>query len=235
MNLSESLETAMASAKNNKERAVGRAERHSDPVITCIRGEEVIAMVVVALAGDEFLRVASVCATGYRPDIMTVAVDTYQAHERPPRPGELNDLADNHDGIARGLVFEALVVLAANRAGDVLVASAPYQVSGREVTWVDPLNDGKALCCSGCMTDSLRRMMEAPTVDVEMLKLNAFPGGFGLSPEQAAVHTDIATTKLLQGRRWGHVALPCEKGGYRAAAISRAFPGAPVGRIGVSE
>lgn len=163
----------------------------------------------------EPFRIAEIVANGLDCDAVGVAAEAYcigqdpQTQQpyrenpltgRPWGPGEMDDVAQRHDGLAKGWVTECVSVMCINRAGDIGLANFPYKyVGGRYVHWLGEntfgggawtqLDDQGAV---GVIPTLLRKIMNTPST-----------GQLGLSPELTREERDRTVGDFLA--RQGHV------------------------------
>jgi hypothetical protein len=121
------------------------------PVINAYRGRHCICM---AIPGDgDGQRIASTARTmavGFEADAVAISTDSYVSdHQQNPMTGQpwnygaMELLADQHDGIARGWVKEALMIAVYRHDGHAVMCELPYvrQPDG-VITWLnDPASD----------------------------------------------------------------------------------------------
>jgi len=132
------------------------------------RGAEPIAMVYFNGNRDTMFGIARMGTIGFEADVLGVMNESYHSTSDtnpltgdPWAPGEMQVLAEQHDGLANGWVREALTLLACNRAGDVKTMWLPYAIKGRAVEWGEVF--GLDLEVGGYVPDTLRdTMMHAP-------------------------------------------------------------------------
>lgn len=117
------------------------------PMIIAFRQGTMICMAVPGEgAGRVIAATARAMASGFHADSIMITSDTYGAN-RLDNPltgerwatGEMEDVALNHDGIAKGWVHEALILNVLAREGRQLLRLLPYLrgSDGRTVTWLD--------------------------------------------------------------------------------------------------
>lgn len=131
---------------------------------------------------------------------------------------EMQDVADNHGGIEKGWVSEAICLSAVNRAGDVALATLKYHyVGGRYLSWEDPIQnfdtgngDGQAL--GGFVFDEMRRFMNLPAVSVTM------PPDFPLDEDDR----DVATAQWLTRKGFTVLLAASRDQKYRISKLRRA-------------
>jgi hypothetical protein len=93
--------------------------------------------------GTTIMRIGQLAAEGYRADAMIVCMDTYTAGEmmnpytmKPWVRGDMEYLATHHDGIARGWVRDALMVLFVRRDGTPSMYTMAYKRTETGVEWL---------------------------------------------------------------------------------------------------
>lgn len=106
------------------------------PMIEVYRGTNPVALIqLLNHERDEILAVVRAAAAGFDADAVTTCFETYAGRQNDTLnpltgqvwgDGEMQDVAANHDGIAKGWVREALGITAVNRAGDYMFAHLPY-------------------------------------------------------------------------------------------------------------
>jgi hypothetical protein len=212
MRLNEYLQNANENARSMKEHtcADGRADVH--PQICVYRGDELIALVTLFHhQRDEILTAASVCAAGFDADVLSLTFETYAAdgkiddpdggHVNPRTgkqwgPGEMQDAAENHQGIEKGWVTEALLITVANRAGDVVAINQSYRYEGKTLVWQESVLPTMGLAfglppspqLQGLIPDALRQAMNTKSAS------QVVPGGWDTVDR---ADRDILTSQLL--------------------------------------
>lgn len=203
------LEIGVKAARDLKTSSV----KHGDvlpPSLVVFRGDAEVAVVMAQGARNEVLRAARLCIGGFEADVLVFTSDTY--HSTLPvnprtgkdwAPNEMADVADHYEGRENGWVSDAIHVMVVNRAGDAVATSVPYQkVSRRRIEWGEPWvmspDEEKGEHLSGVIPDTLLAYMKEPPLMVSMHSLGVDPQKlFGLSPERARAHADIAVSRLL--------------------------------------
>ncbi len=134
--------------------SVDRGEAFAAQVIVMRDGRLVAQVMPPDGRGPVVEKVARVAAAAFGAHELVLVSDTYQATGpdrlnpltgKTWRPGEMQDIADNHDGIARGLVHEALMVYICGPAQPDRMICLPYTRRDDKVDWGEPedLTDGK--------------------------------------------------------------------------------------------
>lgn len=252
--LNDVLLSTVGAAKEILVDAVKRG-RTLGPSVLVYRGNEQIAIIGLARSNrDDMLSVASVAAYAFEADMLAVVHDTWFAHDpsKNPltgndwQPGDMQDLVDNHDGIAKGWVSDAILVVACNRAGDQMQEMIPYRIRKRSryttVDWIDkpPLPEDvpeDEIISAGVIPDALTEIMGRSSVTQEMAK-NTDLGEIGkqmleaLGAEVFRAHQDCAAVKLFADppSNWGEdfprelsIVLSAEEGTERARVIQESL------------
>ena len=117
------------------------------PMIIAFRGMSTVCMVIPPEGDGEMIAAtATLMASGFGADSIMITSDTWGAHTllspltgRPWRPGEMAEVAARHDGLARGLVHEALILTVISRDRSQTMRQIPYKraADGKSVTWLD--------------------------------------------------------------------------------------------------
>lgn len=194
MHLKEYLRMADVIAVETKEATCGHyGRRDIQPFIVAFRGEEPVAQVLLRRhVRDEILAVAGCMAAGFGADVISVTHEGFAATEviepgqegRGINPmtgrrwdtGEMQDAAENHQGIEKGWISECLNVMVVNRAGDVglgvrkfgyvTTAFGSQRLSWRDEdpgdTWLQTTAEGAR--ARGTMVAYLARIMLDPTI-----------------------------------------------------------------------
>lgn len=100
----------------------------------------------------DMLRIAHIATVGYDADQIGLIMEGYVADTlgpngeivnrltgKPFEPGEMQDVALNHNGLARGLLYEAVMLVIVERSGDFVWRSLPFRADpgSTTVSWVD--------------------------------------------------------------------------------------------------
>lgn len=218
MKLDELLEQTMARAKDMKEHTVAQAATEGwNPDIKMIvegfRGDRPVIMLMPLDTGrDEVLRAGYAAATMFGCDTLSITHESWQTGERLNpltgkdwEVGDMQDLAENHDGIAKGWIAEALMSYAVNRAGDLVSGFQKFVMhgdneNGYTVEWTETQvlpAEQSGVQHRGVIPESLVSFMNAPTVMQFMAKAGVTGDTFGLTPVQAQAHSDCAAIKYL--------------------------------------
>ncbi len=191
--------------------------------IEVIRGDDSIALVTIdGLSREVLLRAARMTGSGFDADTLVLSFETLASVNDPDdvaaamagderaqarlninpitgrvyEHGEMQDVVDNHDALAKGWVTEQVTIVGVNRVGDVQMACLPYHYAGggKHLMWDEPKPAfGESV---GYIPDALAAGMQAPSAS--QLYGVVFP-------EQALDRDkrDIATVKYLQNNRIG--------------------------------
>lgn len=204
--MSESLDLLAHSATATKEYACRRRARTIAPFVVATRGDDPLALVTIKRHDPQvILRAAGVCANGYDADLIGLVFETWHAFVggnpitgQPWKSGEMQLVAEQHDGIGQGIVSEAVCCMAANRAGDVGVRYLPFRMVGdRHVSWSDQTDDKESV---GPFIDFLSNLMLRPSASQYL------PNTFPLDRDER----DLATSEYLYAQ--GHAPILYAKG-----------------------
>jgi hypothetical protein len=138
------LQAHMGAARITLETVVGLGKSFA-PMIMVVRGGETVAHIIPPSGDGQMIhRIAHLAADGYLADEIIIVTDTYSARElfnpytfKPWQRGELEDLAVNHNGVERGWVRDALMLLFVRRVGKPSMYTLPYRPVSGVVTWLD--------------------------------------------------------------------------------------------------
>lgn len=240
MKIADALDLACRSARNVKDehvrRVKGKAGRTDiQTVVACWRGDRQVALVFTHPDRDRMLDIAHMAAVGFSADVLAVTMETFSARilenpvtGEPWGHGEMAQVVEQHDGLAKGWVHEALMTQVLNRAGDVAGRIQPYVLDGgRTVEWVDTPPDAEGAELRGLVPDALAAAMAEPTMlqhagrDMMARHLLA-----ELGAERAAAHADVGVVRVLEERYGGEVMvlLAAEPGSVREQVIRERFP-----------
>lgn len=231
MKLEDILDHAVRSCEFVKREAVRRARgrpRESDlpPCVMAWRGDE---QVVIALAGqvnrDQGLELAHRVAVGFDADAIAFITDAYSAHPDLPaginpltgkewHQGEMQDLVENHDGIARGWIVEYLYVNVVNKAGDIAGGGLQYTLTGRHIEMTPgPQYFGGI---DGLVPDALRRAMKSPSMSEVLLAQGLSYSAFGMNHEEGRARQDaVASEQITEMMPNVTLMMVCEPGSIR--------------------
>lgn len=226
MNIAEALEVVIASAKHQLEKQAleGRVYEVAYATIAGWRGHEPIGLArPQAHERDVILHLVRLFAGGFGCDIVATSFDSFMSATpdlnphtgKKWEPGQMQDLADNHQGREKGWVLDALMVTVVNRAGDLRVATLPYSFVGDQLRWDEPVIDdpevdGK-MKFTGLVPDKMVEAMMMPTLDVATAGLipQFFPGETTFEQQRARLDGTLVKMlpKLMGGHEHGDVQL----------------------------
>lgn len=192
-----------------------RPELH--PTVIGWRGDqEVVVMIPMDVDRDDALHAARLAAVGFGCDTLALSVDTWGTSRRTnPVTGkawgerEMQQVVEQHQGIERGWITEALSTFVVNRAGDVASAWQPYTATRRTnvlgiVSWSIEWGEGRTadpgdttVHQEGRVIDSLVASMNRPTVQHYMGRAGITGEEYGLPPVEAQAHADCGVVKSL--------------------------------------
>ena len=223
-----------------------KGEWNFGSMMTCYRGEEPVAMLVLPPNRDTLLQTAHIAARGFGPDLLALTHDSFVASApladaKDPRTGKLwaSNPGDGPGPLQTyvdefgydGTVVDCLVTLVVNRAGDARVEPRPYAVEGREVKWLDIVPDDAFYRDDGVRA-ALKKMMGLPTLDQVM------PGAMppwaadlaASDPDRTRWSYDMVTVTLIESEIGAgvSVALFARKGSPRDQMLRSRFPRAQV-------
>jgi len=152
------FEAHISAAKTTLEESA-RAGADFAPMIMVIRGGRMVAQVLpeAPQGGVDIAHTARISIAAFGADEIIIVSDTYEAvGETMINPvtgkewqhGDMADLVENHDGLARGLVTECLIVLLTGRGIPDRMATLPYvRGEGGAISWTtesfQDLTDGQ--------------------------------------------------------------------------------------------
>lgn len=204
------LTRALDAAQQIKERKVAEHQDNPDVPSTVItwRGDQLVAIAQSPhVSRDDLLMLANICSMGFSAEVLVLVQETYKSEvELNPltglqwAPGELQDVAEHHDGLGQHWVTEALMVMCYDRQGGYDVVELPYRITGGHVTWDRSLDtdDPKIKTFGGFIHETLLAIMaQDDLLATAQNQFNVSPADFGLSTEQGLAHGDAALTKML--------------------------------------
>lgn len=249
--IQEHVDRAVAAARSVKEDRVMAWHGPDDPIdivttMLVFRRDEYIATVFLREGGrDPLLAAAHGLIFGFAADVFAVVNETYKTRiEFNPltgkhwEPGEMQQAAEQHDGIAKGWVSESLQVLVVNRQGELGSANIGYVLRRVEsplglgwsclIDW--PADEGwndEKVVVGGFIPDMLREFMAEPGFD-EKLRQEPYLAAIAatMTDEQVMAHHDAAVVKsLTQHPSMPEIALAlvCEPGTERAAILEESL------------
>jgi hypothetical protein len=230
--INELLEQAVKTGREVKAESAKRGEKMMAPTLIPYRGAEQVAVVITATEGSRSLvSAARLAITGFGADVLVLTFDTFHS-TLPENPrtgkewerGEMQELAEKHHGLERGWVTDAIHVMAVNRADDMVAWTLPYKkVSRHRLEWLDdttfPHADSAVVKAQGFIPDALREAMSEPPLMLTMEQAGAGGAAFGLEPERAWAHSDLAVAQVLTRKAGCTVALQSMEGTVRAEVL----------------
>jgi hypothetical protein len=214
----------MAYARERKESTV--AESHDTdrpdipPILVGFRGDHPVAMMMpTGGARDTILQAGKLLIVGMGCDTVSVSTEGWRATDPHTNPvtgepwehGQMEDVAYNHDGLAKGWITEMLNIMTVNRAGDLAAGLIEFTVTmstnafgipswtlswGEESRWD---SDGKDGTVGGVIPEELIAMMNLPDLMTEAATFDPIIAklGAGLSYEEMRAHADCVVIKML--------------------------------------
>ncbi len=235
--MQEALDLAVLVAKDAKDKLARKRDNNLSTMLVAYRGEEPVAHIFPEqqVNRDEMLKCALLAVRGFSADMLALIFETWQATDlinpvtgKRWGPREMQDAADNHDGVAKGWITDALMVSVYNRAGDATSTILPYRISNKVVVWSKPMEAATAL--GGYVHNALLQIMRKPDLDTEMTRMGVSFADFNLTAEEGRAHQDIATVKMFTGQNYIHdapranVALVCTEHTLRAKILRDRLP-----------
>jgi hypothetical protein len=216
-------------------------QRHQDcpHMITCYRGEEEVAVIVMHGGGEDVTRAAMLAIRGFDADTTTMVIDSYttvcneqhshEDHDEAMRaggpcphminpvtgkrwvPGELEEAARLHGAVEKGWLEDALLLSAVNRAGDWRAVSLPYALAGTKRDRVSWRTMQDTTQTHGPLRDGLIEAMNLPGGTIAYRQLfGDSPDDLGENWSREARDSYTATgLKMMLGDRI-QVALSCD-------------------------
>lgn len=220
-----------------------KGELNFGSMMTCYRGEDPVAMLVLPPNRDAILHATMLAARGYGPDLLALTHDSF-AISAPwkdavdPRtgkpwgrnpgngPGPMQTYVDEFG--YDGTVVDCLVTHVANRAEDHKVIPRPYAVEGRSVKWLTDLLPSTADYGDDGVQAALLEIMQLSTLDQVVLpQMPDWAQDLAATdPERARWTLDVIVTQFLEtqlGPAVG-VALFARKGSPRDQLLRERFP-----------
>lgn len=187
--IAEYLDSAARMARELKEWACTDGQGDISPYLIAYRaGEPVCQVILHNHMRDEILDVAAVMARGFDADVISMTHEAYAANysvnsaNRAINPmtghewgaGEMQDAAQNHDGIAKGWVREVVNIIVINRAADVGMQAlgfhfTPTAFGTQAIQWYDDsttrpfISTDRNQQTMGLMVDAMTTVMLAPS------------------------------------------------------------------------
>lgn len=182
------------------------------PMVEILRGGKPVSLSFLMPSLDTMYRDIALLIEGFDADAVIFTVESYRrltkADKNPATgedwgPGAYQDLAENHDGLAKGWVEESLMTFGANRAGDVVAAEFPYHFEGDEPTF-------GAMIEMGAEPDH-RLGGRVPEMLVEVMNRSGVSAAFlreaGVAGLPDRDERDIVVARILAGQINGQVGL----------------------------
>lgn len=239
--LAEALDRAVETVRGVKEQRVARGGTDVDSCLAVYRGDDLAALIFPELPQnrDAMLWCARMAAGGFCADVIALTMETWYASAgrttnpltgKQWGPGEMQDAADNHDGVAKGWIADALMVQVYNRAGDTAQITMPYSIKKRRVLWGEPVRD-EGVDHAGYVYEFMIGIMKEETIDHAVHSVGVDPQrDLGLDIEQARAHADCAVAKVMLGLGpflmpfRAHVVMSMKVGTERARIITDSMP-----------
>lgn len=213
-----------------------RAQPSTNAMMVAFRGLDTVAIVELTAAGrGDLVYVAHLMAGGYGADVLAFVTDTYTTtHRVNPLTGrewEANDmdtLAREHDGIAKGWVSDAMMAHVINRAGDQAVTSMPYRIVDGEHVWGEVsrlLPDDEGRTVGGALSEGFADAMGAPQLAVVLERMRGSSTSeavlaAGGDPETTRAVLDCGVTRhLMEADCVQAVAMPVKGDGPRTDVV----------------
>lgn len=212
-------EAQVAEAAGEKPESGGPARTDIRAVIEGFRGTEmVVVMIPARIHRDDALAAARWAALGFECDTIAMTTEAWHPAEEFTRrnpitgeswgAGEMQQVAESHDGLARGWLVENLSTWVVNRAGDVIDVCQDYRISrsgyGKkttryEIEWIgEPMfSDTLKAQVMGLIPESLVRYMNAPSAGHFLAQAGLSFADFNLDHEEGRAHADCAIVKAL--------------------------------------
>lgn len=254
MKIADVLEEQAKWARQRKEDTV--AESHDTdrpdvpPWLTGWRGDHpVISMMPVNGDRDIILHAAHIMTRAFGCDVVATNNETWMATDAANNPltgkrwehGEMEDVALNHDGLAKGWITEAMTLMVVNRAGDIATAILRFVTTqhtnalgitswtiewGEESRWTsDDVADGQV---TGLIPETLVEFMNEPDMMTEFMSIPGLAEEFAaLSLEEQRAHADCAVIKLLPRMQYEGAAMLMSDNPERQAVLEDSLKGNP--------
>ena len=162
---------------------------------------------------DKMLNLVNYLSYGWACDVVTLGYETYHTSlEKNPitdlewGPGEMQELAEQYDGIKKGWVTDSLTLSGYDRDLNCFLAALHFRTDGENVEWLgEPIifrsdsNDGDKF--DGLVHDAMCTIMKNKTINDSLLELlgeeKYREAVESLSPVAAKVHQDLAAVKFV--------------------------------------
>lgn len=205
------------------------------PFVQAYRGGELIAWVCVT-DDEAMMSVARGAAGGFDADILVVIADAWCTRYETDLPEPAS--ADAHEAFRAAVAAgepdrgEGLFISALNRAGDIVALGMPYKVVDGDVQWQEehlyPAEE--AVEVSGTVAETLRTIMDEPTISQRMNSLGISHAHFELAEEEMRAMQDaIAATQISKTVPNCMLWLNCPQGTKRAETLARHLPPGVIG------
>lgn len=239
--MTDALDIAVSATKGTKERTVKDGQRDMLPTVLAYRGDNRIALIQgPAIDRDQMLRIVEMAVRGYEADVVSMAFESWACSKLGMAELEklggisLQEAVRLHGALGKGWVSDCLMVTAANRAGDIVARTYPYEVKGRRLHWREEfLPPHPPEDIGGYVPDVIRQIMLAqPGMSAQEMQRGMEM--FSSDEEQMWASRDCAVTKLMldppaQWQRQGFpegvtIALGVAPGTKREQIIRRSMP-----------
>jgi hypothetical protein len=213
--------------RENKEHHLGTLHDPNDRTdvrntVHGFRGEDPVVLLVPNQTDrDKTLVAARVAAVAFGCDTIAFTAESWhpaQEHmDLNPFTGRpwsekgsyMQDAADEHDALAKGVIIECLSTTVVNRAGDLSMVTQDYEILRHRnalgivsygIEWHEPLvldSRTEGVHASGIIPEALVRFMNEPTLQHMMAKTGLTGQDFGLTEVETQAHRDCATVKYI--------------------------------------
>lgn len=165
LDVADMIADALAEASSVLEAARAAGEQYVPALFVQREDERVALCLCPQNSRERVLALAQLSAIGFQPSHIVLVMDTWQTPRglnpvtgEPWQYGEMADLAEHHDGIAKGWVSEALSAVMVDRKGSKMLWELPYRVTDDVIAWSPPeLMEG----AGGPLPDMLAQIMSA--------------------------------------------------------------------------
>lgn len=163
------------------------------PQLIAYRGDEPVAVVMFAgLKDNTILRGFSAAAWGFDADTLALIFEgwttTLETNPATSEPWHDDDF-ELYDAVTKGWAHQALIVICANRAGDIRMAEIPYLLNDHQLRW-GPVTYGEVDTHSR-WAHTMVRAMGGPSASV------TFPG---VTDAFSRTQRDVWTADYLQAK-----------------------------------
>lgn len=253
-NINKLRDDAMQYARKRKEETV--AESHDTdrpdipPMLTGWRGESPVATFMpVGGARDVILHAARILIAGMGCDVVSIATEAWTATDPETNPitgkrwesGQMEDVAYNHDGLAKGWITEMLNIMTVNRAGDLSSGLIKFTVTMKRsslgiISWdlewgdevrMDSTGEGED-AIAGVIPETLIELMNEVDVMTEFFSKGLPPEMVGdLTYEEQRAHADCTLIKMLPRFQYEGAAMLMSDNPERQAVLEESLRGNP--------